>query len=73
MQGWDWRQSEADRVSRRVRAVGRTEGELHAWGEGSRRKKMGARMMGDAEGFLYTTLAKQRRLEASPPCLKWWR
>ncbi|KAH9205200.1 hypothetical protein DL95DRAFT_470775 [Leptodontidium sp. 2 PMI_412] len=65
------RRIEADRASRRVRA--QIVGELHSRGEGSRRRKLGARMKGDAEGFLYTTLAKQRRPEASTPCLKWWR
>ena len=28
---------------------------------------------GEMVRFLYTTLAKQRRPEASTPCLKWWR
>ena len=28
---------------------------------------------GEMVRFLYTTLAKQRRPEASSPCLKWWR
>jgi len=49
-------------------------------GEGSRSGsvkivKMEVGRDGDGEmvRFLYTTLAKQHRPEASPPCLKWWR